>query len=226
MKNIQLRIPFSWSNGLNEEFHKDYFIHLNETVTKFYAAETKRVFPPEELIFRAFDLCSFEKLKVVILGQDPYPTLGNANGLSFSVADSVKVLPKSLKNIFLEVQEDLKIEFPKNGNLERWANQGVLLLNSILTVDEGSPNSHKDIGWEQFTDAVIHKISAEKSNIVFLLWGTKAIAKKEIIDCKKHLVLTAPHPSPLSAYRGFFGCKHFSQTNQYFRKLGITEINW
>lgn len=226
MKNIQLRIPFSWSNGLNEEFHKDYFIHLNETVTKFYAAETKRVFPPEELIFRAFDLCSFEKLKVVILGQDPYPTLGNANGLSFSVADSVKVLPKSLKNIFLEVQEDLKIEFPKNGNLESWANQGVLLLNTILTVDEGSPNSHKDIGWEKFTDAVIHKISTEKSELVFLLWGTKAIAKKEIIDCKKHLVLTAPHPSPLSAYRGFFGCKHFSQTNQYFRKLGITEINW
>ncbi len=226
MKNIQLRIPFSWSNGLNEEFHKDYFIHLNETVTKFYAAETKRVFPPEELIFRAFDLCSFEKLKVVILGQDPYPTLGNANGLSFSVADSVKVLPKSLKNIFLEVQEDLKIEFPKNGNLESWANQGVLLLNTILTVDEGSPNSHKDIGWEKFTDAVIHKISTEKSNIVFLLWGSKAIAKKEIIACNKHLVLTAPHPSPLSAYRGFFGCKHFSQTNQYFRKLGITEINW
>ena len=226
MKNVQLRIPFSWSNRLNEEFHKDYFIHLNETVTKFYAAETKRVFPPEELIFRAFDLCSFEKLKVVILGQDPYPTLGNANGLSFSVADSVKVLPKSLKNIFLEVQEDLKIEFPKNGNLERWANQGDLMLNSILTVEEGSPNSHKDIGWEQFTDAVIHKISAEKSQLVFLLWGTKAIAKKEIIDCKKHLVLTAPHPSPLSAYRGFFGCKHFSQTNQYFRKLGITEINW
>lgn len=226
MKNIQLRTPLSWSNGLNEEFHKDYFIHLNETVTKFYAAETKHVFPPEELIFHAFDLCSFEKLKVVILGQDPYPTFGNANGLSFSVADSVKVLPKSLKNIFLEVQEDLKIDFPKNGNLERWANQGVLLLNSILTVEEGSPNSHKDIGWEKFTDAVIHKISTEKSQLVFLLWGTKAIAKKEIIDCKKHLVLTAPHPSPLSAYRGFFGCKHFSQTNQYFRKLGITEINW
>ena len=219
-------MPFSWSNVINEEFHKDYFIHLNETVTKFYAAETKRVFPPEELIFRAFDLCSFEKLKVVILGQDPYPTLGNANGLSFSVADSVKVLPKSLKNIFLEVQEDLKIDFPKNGNLERWANQGVLLLNTILTVDEGSPNSHKDIGWEKFTDAIIHKISTEKSQLVFLLWGTKAIAKKEIIDCKKHLVLTAPHPSPLSAYRGFLGCKHFSQSNQFFRKLGITEINW
>ena len=226
MKNIQLRIPISWSNVINEEFHKDYFIHLNETVTKFYAAETKRVFPPEELIFRAFDLCSFEKLKVVILGQDPYPTLGNANGLSFSVADSVKVLPKSLKNIFLEVQEDLKIDIPKNGNLERWAQQGVLLLNTILTVEEGKPISHKDIGWEKFTDAIIHKISTEKSQLVFLLWGRNAIAKKEIIDCKKHLVLTAPHPSPLSAYRGFFGCKHFSQTNQYFRKLGITEINW
>lgn len=226
MKNIQLRIPLSWSNGLNEEFHKAYFIHLSETVTKFYAAETKRVFPPEEFIFRAFDLCSFEKLKVVILGQDPYPTLGNANGLSFSVADSVKVLPKSLKNIFLEVQEDLKIDFPKNGNLERWAQQGVLLLNTILTVEEGKPNSHKDIGWEKFTDAIIHKISTEKSQLVFLLWGTKAIAKKEIIACNKHLVLTAPHPSPLSAYRGFFGCKHFSQTNQYFHNLGITEINW
>ena len=226
MKNIQLRIPLSWSNVINEEFHKDYFIHLNEIVTKFYAAEIKRVFPPEELIFHAFDLCSFEKLKVVILGQDPYPTLGNANGLSFSVADSVKGLPKSLKNIFLEVQDDLKIDFPKNGNLERWANQGVLLLNSILTVEEGKPNSHKDIGWEKFTDAIIHKISTEKSQLVFLLWGRNAIAKKEIIDCKKHLVLTAPHPSPLSAYRGFLGCKHFSQTNQYFRKLGITEINW
>ena len=226
MKNIQLRIPISWSNLLNEEFHKDYFIHLNETVTKFYEAETKRIFPPEELIFRAFDLCSFEKLKVVVLGQDPYPTYGNANGLSFSVADSDKSLPKSLKNIFLEVQEDLKIDFPKNGNLERWANQGVLLLNSILTVEEGNPNSHKDIGWEKFTDAVIHKISTEKSQLVFLLWGTKAIAKKEMINCKKHLVLTAPHPSPLSAYRGFFGCKHFSQTNQFFRKSGISEINW
>ena len=219
-------MPFSWSNVINEEFHKDYFIHLNETVTKFYAAETKRVFPPEELIFRAFDLCSFEKLKVVILGQDPYPTLGNANGLCFSVADSIKVLPKSLKNIFLEVQEDLKIDVPKNGNLERWAQQGVLLLNTILTVEEGKPNSHKDIGWEKFTDALIHKISTEKSQLVFLLWGRNAIAKKEIIDCKKHLVLTAPHPSPLSAYRGFFGCKHFSQTNQYFRKLEKTEINW
>ena len=226
MKNIQLRISLSWSNVINEEFHKDYFIHLNETVTKFYAAETKRVFPPEELIFRAFNLCSFEKLKVVILGQDPYPTFGNANGLSFSVADSVKVLPKSLKNIFLEVQEDLKIDVPKNGNLERWAQQGVLLLNTILTVEEGKPNSHKDIGWEKFTDAIIHKISTEKSQLVFLLWGRNAIAKKEIIDCKKHLVLTAPHPSPLSAYRGFFGCKHFSQTNQYFRKLEKTEINW
>ena len=223
---MQSRIPLSWSKMLNDEYKEDYFIHLNETVTKFYKAETKRIFPPEELIFRAFDLCSFEKLKVVILGQDPYPTFGNANGLSFSVADSVKVLPKSLKNIFLEVQEDLKIEFPENGNLERWANQGVLLLNTILTVQEGKPNSHKDIGWEKFTDAIIHKISTEKSQLVFLLWGTKAIAKKEIIDCNKHLVLTAPHPSPLSAYRGFLGCKHFSQTNQYFRKLGITEINW
>ena len=223
---MQSSIPSSWSKVIKEEFHKAYFIHLSETVTKFYASETNRLFPPEELIFRAFDLCSFEKLKVVVLGQDPYPAYGNANGLSFSVADSVKVLPKSLKNIFLEVQDDLKIDFPKNGNLERWATQGVLMLNSILTVDEGDPNSHKDIGWEQFTDAVIYKISTEKSNIVFLLWGTKAIAKKQIIDCKKHLVLTAPHPSPLSAYRGFFGCKHFSQTNQYFRKLGITEINW
>ena len=128
--------------------------------------------------------------------------------------------------VTLQKTDDLKIDFPENGNLERWANQGVLLLNSILTVDEGSPNSHKYFGWEQFTDAVIHKISTEKSNIVFLLWGTKAIAKKEMINCKKHLVLTAPHPSPLSAYRGFFGCKHFSQTNQYFRELGITEINW
>jgi len=223
---MQSSIPLSWSKVLKEEFHKAYFINLSETVNKFYASETNRVFPPEELIFRAFDLCSFKKLKVVILGQDPYPTYGNANGLSFSVADSVKVLPKSLNNIFIELENNLGRNFSKNGDLERWAQQGVLLLNTILTVEEGKPNSHKDIGWEQFTDAVIHKISTEKSQLVFLLWGTKAIAKMEIIDCKKHLVLTAPHPSPLSAYRGFFGCKHFSQANQYFRKLGIIEINW
>jgi len=223
---MQSSISLSWSKVLKEEFHKAYFINLSETVAKFYTSKKNRVFPPEDFVFRALDLCPFNAVKVVILGQDPYPTFGNANGLSFSVADSVKVLPKSLKNIFLEVQDDLKIDFPKNGNLERWANQGVLLLNSILTVDEGNPNSHKDIGWEQFTDAIIHKISTEKSNLVFLLWGSKAIAKKEIIDCKKHLVLTTPHPSPLSAYRGFFGCKHFSKTNQYFRKLAKTEINW
>lgn len=223
---MQSRIPLSWSKVLEEEFNKAYFINLSETVAKFYAKEKNRVFPPEEFIFRAFYLCSFNAVKVVILGQDPYPTYGNANGLSFSVADSVKVIPKSLKNIFLEVENDLASNFPKNGNLERWAKQGVLLLNSILTVEEGRPNSHKEIGWEQFTDSIINKLSTEKLNLVFLLWGTKALAKKEMIDCNKHLVLIAPHPSPLSAYRGFFGCKHFSKTNQYFQKIGKTEINW
>ena len=223
---MQSRIPLSWSKVLDQEFHKAYFINLSETAAKFYTTEKNRVFPPQKFVFRALDLCSFDDVKVVILGQDPYPTYGNANGLSFSVADSVKVIPKSLKNIFLEVENDLDNNFPKNGNLERWAKQGVLLLNSILTVEEGRPNSHKEIGWEQFTDSIINKLSTDKSNLVFLLWGTKALAKKEMIDSNKHLVLTAPHPSPLSAYRGFFGCKHFSKTNQYFRELGKTEINW
>ena len=148
------------------------------------------------------------------------------NNVSVGVSSRGMGSLKEINEGTLEVQDDLKIDFPKNGNLERWAKQGVFLLNSILTVEECKPNCHSGIGWEQFTDAIIHKISTEKSQLVFLLWGTKAIAKKEIIDCKKHLVLTAPHPSPLSAYRGFFGCKHFSQTNKYFRKLGITEINW
>jgi uracil-DNA glycosylase len=224
--SLESEIPSSWSEILRKEFSKDYFTRLSENVTDFYGEEKNRVFPKKEHVFRAFDLCSFEDVKVVILGQDPYPTAGNANGLCFSVSSSVKKIPKSLNNIFLELQSDLGIPFPIDGNLEPWAKQGVFLLNSILTVEEGKPNCHSGIGWEQFTDSVIQSLSEKKSNLVFLLWGTKAIAKKTMIDCNKHLVLTAPHPSPLSSYRGFFGCKHFSKTNAYFQNFDIPKINW
>ena len=226
MKNIQLRIPLSWSNVINEEFHKDYFMHLNETVTKFYAAETKRIFPPKELIFRAFDLCSFEKLKVVILGQDPYPTKGHAHGLCFSIEEDVKPFPKSLVNIFKEIESDLNQPIPANGSLVRWAKQGVLLLNTVLTVKEGQAGSHMNKGWEQFSDAVIQILSDQKDDIVYLLWGSKAQEKGKNIDSVKNCLLTSVHPSPLSSYRGFFGCKHFSKTNEYLISKGSKPIVW
>ncbi len=223
---MQSQLPLSWSNKLSKEFTKDYFYSLNEKVEGFYNSTQNRIFPSQNLIFNAFNLCHFENVKVVILGQDPYPTFGNANGLCFSVSNNTTNLPKSLKNILIEVKNDIGDSCIENGVLEPWAKQGVLLLNSILTVEEGKPNSHSKIGWEQFTDSVIKVLSAEKSNLVFILWGSKAIAKREIIDSDKHLILTAPHPSPLSVYRGFFGCKHFSITNLYFRKLGVSEISW
>jgi uracil-DNA glycosylase len=163
---------------------------------------------------------------VVILGQDPYPTAGHAHGLSFSVSKHIKPFPKSLNNIFKALSMDLNQVPPEHGDLIHWASQGVLLLNSVLTVAEGKPDSHKGIGWEKFTDAVIKKLSNEKVHLVFLLWGAKAQAKKVLIDTKKHYVLTAPHPSPLSAYRGFFDCKHFSKTNEYLAKNRISMINW
>ena len=167
--SLESEIPSSWSEILRKEFSKDYFTRLSENVTDFYGEEKNRVFPKKEHVFRAFDLCSFEDVKVVILGQDPYPTAGNANGLCFSVSSSVKKIPKSLNNIFLELQSDLGIPFPIDGNLEPWAKQGVFLLNSILTVEEGKPNCHSGIGWEQFTDSVIQSLSEKKSNLVFLL---------------------------------------------------------
>ena len=219
-------LPTSWHQALKSELQKPYFEQLTQHVENAYIEKPETIFPPKEQIFRAFELCHWADLKVVILGQDPYPTKGHANGLCFSVAADVKPLPKSLVNIFKERKTDLQLPDLPNGNLESWARQGVLLLNSVLTVQEGQADSHKNWGWEQFTDAVIEKIAMEKDNIVFILWGAKAQAKASQINASKHLVLKAVHPSPLAAHRGFFGCKHFSKTNAFLRSVGTREIQW
>ena len=216
----------SWSNLLGKENQKPYFQLLKNKLNTFLSNHNTKVFPSEDEVFNAFKLCDFNQVKVVILGQDPYPTMGHAHGLSFSVKEHVKPLPKSLNNIFKALSNDLNQTPPVHGNLTHWAQQGVLLLNAVLTVEEGKPDSHKGIGWEQFTNAVIQNISNEKQHLVFLLWGAKAQAKKVLIDTQKHYVLMAPHPSPLSAYRGFFDCKHFSKTNEYLAKNRISMINW
>lgn len=215
-----------WQKVLEPEMNKPYFGELLAKLHQFYDDSGKHVFPEKSKVFNAFNLCSFQEVKVVILGQDPYPTKGHANGLCFSVEPNVRPFPKSLNNIFKEINSDLAQPFPENGNLERWARQGVLLLNSVLTVEEGKADSHKGIGWEQFTDAVIELISQKNENIVFMLWGSKAQAKLILIDEKKHFILSAVHPSPLSAYRGFFGCKHFSKTNEFLASEGIKTIQW
>lgn len=220
---MDIVIEPNWKEALKNDFEAEYFNKLSKSVKNAYLND--EVFPPEKLIFNAFNLCPFGEVKVVILGQDPYHGLGQAHGLSFSVPDGVRP-PPSLKNIYKEIKEDLGIEIPNSGNLEHWAKQGVLLLNATLTVKANSPASHQKLGWEQFTDAVIKKISDEKSNIVFLLWGRFAEAKENLIDADKHLILKAAHPSPFSAYNGFFGCKHFSQTNTYLEKYYIKPIQW
>jgi uracil-DNA glycosylase len=221
--SVDVKIAPSWKSKLDSEFQKPYFEQLIQFVKQEYQHNT--VYPPGKEIFRAFDYVDFNDLKVVIIGQDPYHGPGQANGLCFSVHEGVG-MPPSLKNIFKEIQHDLGKPIPKNGELERWARQGVLLLNATLTVRASSPGSHQNKGWETFTDAVIRKISDEKSNIVFLLWGAYAQKKGEIIDRNKHLVLMSAHPSPFSADRGFFGCKHFSKTNEYLKSKGIKEIDW
>ena len=220
---MEVKITDSWKLKLNDEFSKVYFSNLVQFVRDEYT--NHKIYPPGKLIFSAFDHCSFEDLKVVILGQDPYHGSNQANGLCFSVNDGVK-MPPSLVNIFKEIGNDLNVQIPTTGNLERWADQGVLLLNATLTVRSTSPGSHQNKGWEEFTDGVIRKISEEKQGIVFLLWGAYAQRKGEIIDRNKHCVLESPHPSPFSADRGFFGCKHFSKTNEYLRISGLKEINW
>jgi uracil-DNA glycosylase len=214
-----------WQSILIEETQKPYFKDLIKTVDEEYKNHT--CFPPAALIFSAFDYCSFEDLKVVIIGQDPYHGDGEANGLCFSVNDGVKI-PPSLRNIFRELNDDFGSVFlPTSGNLERWAKQGVLLLNASLTVRKDNPNSHKHLTWNLFTDAVIQKISDEKENVVFLLWGSFAQKKGSKIDRSKHLVLESGHPSPMSANQGkWFGNKHFSQTNMYLKSKGKTEIDW
>lgn len=215
----------SWQNILSKEFEKPYFIQLKENVDAEYEKST--CFPSKELIFNAFNLCSFDDLKVVIIGQDPYHGVGEANGLCFSVNDNVKI-PPSLRNIFAEINTDLeRIMLPTSGNLEHWAKQGVLLLNATLTVRKDEANSHKHLDWQKFTDAVIQAISNEKEHVVFLLWGGFAQKKIKFIDESKHCVLQSGHPSPLSANRGFwFGNKHFSMTNVFLLNNGYEPINW
>ena len=208
---------------LKQEFEEPYFYEI-----KSFLIQEKRqyiVYPPSQLIFNAFNLTPFDKVKVVILGQDPYHNVGQAHGLAFSVPNGI-MPPPSLKNIFKELQSDIGMPIPTNGNLESWAREGVLLLNSCLTVRANNPASHQGIGWQRFTDAAINALSEKKEHIVFLLWGNYAIAKEKLIDTRKHLVLKTVHPSPLSANRGFFGCRHFSQTNTYLSSNGISPIKW
>ncbi len=224
MNEVNPRIEESWKNRLTDEFHAPYF----GTLKSFLVTEKqqgKMIYPPGPKIFSSFDFTPFERVKVVLLGQDPYHGTGQAHGLSFSVPEGVKP-PPSLMNMFKELNSDLGIPIPQKGNLEKWAKQGVLLLNATLTVQANTAGSHQGKGWEQFTDAVIKKISDEKKGVVFLLWGKYAQAKESLIDESKHIVLKAPHPSPFSVHTGFFGCKHFSKTNELLRQQGLEPIDW
>jgi uracil-DNA glycosylase len=221
---MEVKIETGWKTALKSEFSKPYFteaVHFLKTEK----ASGKIIYPPGALIFNAFNTTSFDKVKVVLLGQDPYHGNNQAHGLSFSVKKGVAP-PPSLVNIFKELQNDIGMPIPTHGDLTRWAEQGVLLLNASLTVRSGEPTSHSKIGWHEFTDAVIIKISQLKEHIVFLLWGKYAQEKQVLIDDRKHLILKAAHPSPFSADKGFFGCKHFSKTNQYLMKHGIDPIDW
>lgn len=216
-------ITNDWLTVLQPEFAKPYYKTLYETVKKEY--EEYRVYPDSKDLFNAFHLTEFQKVKVVIIGQDPYHNVGQAHGLCFSVKPGVET-PPSLVNIYKELQSDLNCYIPDNGYLTKWAEQGVLLLNTVLTVRAHQANSHKGIGWEHFTDAVITALNKVERPIVFLLWGAPAQKKKQMLTNPKHLILEAPHPSPLSAYRGFFGCRHFSKTNDFLISQGISGIDW
>ncbi|MFA5080027.1 MAG: uracil-DNA glycosylase [Candidatus Paceibacterota bacterium] len=220
---MDVRIEPLWKEALQEEFKKEYFQNLTEFVKDEY--KTAIIYPPPKFIFHAFELCPFDKVSVVILGQDPYHGLGQAHGLCFSVPENVS-MPPSLRNIYLEIINDLGGKIPVHGNLEHWAEQGVLLLNATLTVRRGQAGSHQHKGWEEFTDAIIRTLSNKKQNIVFLLWGRYAKEKRLLIDEQKHLILEAAHPSPFSAYSGFFGCKHFSKTNDYLKAHSKEPILW
>lgn len=216
----------SWKKVLQEEFSKPYFTELTNFVKEQYRLKPGAIFPKGDQIFRALNTCPLKNVKVVILGQDPYPTRGHAHGLCFSVEESVKPFPKSLVNIFKEIESDLGQAFPENGSLVRWAEQGVLLLNAVLTVEEGMPESHARKGWEQLTDAIISALNNNSEHVVYLLWGSKAQEKASQVDSSKNLILKTVHPSPLSAYRGFLGCKHFSKTNEYLLENGKSPIIW
>ncbi len=220
---MDVKIESSWKTVLQQEFDKEYFANLTDFVRNEY--RTRKIFPPASLIFNAFDQCPFDNVKVVIIGQDPYHGDGQAHGLCFSVNDGVD-FPPSLINIFKEIERDLGKKMPQSGNLVRWAQQGVLLLNATLTVQAHMAGSHQGKGWEPFTDAVIRILAEKKENLVFLLWGSYAQKKGEVIDSNRHLVLKSVHPSPLSAYRGFIGNNHFSRANKYLRENGKQEIEW
>ncbi|MCD7710613.1 MAG: uracil-DNA glycosylase [Porphyromonadaceae bacterium] len=220
---MEVRIDESWRKRLQSEFDAPYFAQLTDFVRQEYA--TTQVYPPGSQLFAAFDACPFDKVKVVILGQDPYHEPGQAHGLCFSVNDGV-AFPPSLQNIFKEIHDDIGTPIPMSGDLTRWAYQGVLLLNATLTVRAHQAGSHQNKGWEQFTDAVIHCLAQEREHLVFILWGAYAQRKGEFIDRSRHLVLQSPHPSPLSAHRGFFGNRHFSRANEYLVSHGIEPILW
>lgn len=223
---MDVSIHSSWKAQLSTYFESQSFQQLVNFIKQEYISFPNAIFPKGNQIFRAFDACPFDEVKVVILGQDPYPTRGHAHGLCFSCDASVRPLPKSLQNIFKELEDDLGVKAPQNGDLNFWAEQGVLLLNSLLTVREGQPLSQANQGWEQFTDEVIRKIDSELENVVFVLWGSPAQKKGAFVNEQKHLVLRAPHPSPLSSYRGFFGSKPFSKINAHLIEKGKAPINW
>lgn len=220
---MDVKIEESWKKRLENEFEKQYFADLTGFIRQEY--KTKQIFPPAKLIFNAFEHTPFDRVKVVILGQDPYHGDGQAHGLSFSVNEGVRT-PPSLVNMYKEINRDLGTPIPKSGNLTHWAEQGVLLLNATLTVVAHTAGSHQGRGWETFTDAAIKKLADERENLVFLLWGAYAQKKAALIDDKKHLILKTVHPSPLSAHRGFIGCGHFSKTNEYLKSKGLEPIVW
>lgn len=225
MEELMLDIVINeeWKNALSEEFEKPYFKTLWEQVSEEY--RTKEIFPPVEDVFNAFNYTPLSKVKCVIIGQDPYHNVGQAHGLCFSVKPGVAI-PPSLVNIYKELHDDIGFEIPDNGYLEKWAKQGILMLNTVLTVRAHEANSHKGMGWEKFTDAVIKVLNEQDRPIVYLLWGAPAQKKAAKVDNPKHLLLKAPHPSPLSSYRGFFGCKHFSKANEFLRENGLEAIEW
>ena len=218
-----IRLETSWKQALTKAFEEPSFQDVTAFVKNAYL--TKTVYPPPAQIFHAMDACPFDKVRVVILGQDPYHGHGQAHGLSFSVPDGVPP-PPSLQNIFKEIRDDLGVPIPTSGNLDRWAHQGVLLLNATLTVEAGQAGSHQGKGWEPFTDAIIKTLSDKREHLVFMLWGRYAQQKASLIDASRHLILQAPHPSPFSAHSGFFGCKHFSKANEYLKRNDLETIKW
>ena len=223
---MNMKLTPSWNAQLESEMKQPYFAALLDFLNSQNQEHPNAVFPEKDLIFRALDECAFEDVRVVLLGQDPYPTRGHAHGLCFSVAKDVSPLPKSLNNIFKELESDMGLPPRKNGDLSHWAQQGVLMLNTVLTVREGDANSHAKQGWEKFTDAIIERLAKNKTGIVYILWGAKAQEKARSVDESTNLIIRSPHPSPLSSYRGFFGSKPFSRTNEYLEERGLNTIDW